>query len=79
MPLGISSLLLLLIDGFVDIVDDESSFQFSPEAEFTPSLYFHITLATGTEAESTYFEKLLQRERHIKILSIQIVFKRIIA
>ena len=49
----ISSLLSLLNAISVDIVDDEGSFQFSPEAEFTSPLYVHITCATDTEAEIT--------------------------
>ena len=58
--LRVSSLLSLLNDSYVDSVDDEGSFQFSPEAEFTSHLYFHITLATDTEAESPWFAQLLQ-------------------
>ena len=57
----VSSLLSLLNDASVDIVDDESSFQFSPEADFTSPLYVYITLATETEAESPGFAQLLQR------------------
>ena len=49
----ISSLLSLLNAISVDIVDDEGSFQFSPEAEFTSPLCVHITRATDTEAEIT--------------------------
>ena len=48
----IDSLLLSpLNDAPGDIVDDESSFQFFSEAEFTSTLYVHFTLATDTEAE----------------------------
>ena len=47
-------------DGSVDNVNDEGSFQFSPEAEFTSPLYVHITLGTDTEAESPCFAQLLQ-------------------
>ena len=58
--LRVSSLLSPLNDASGDIVVDEGSFQFSPEAEFTSPLYVHITFATDTEAESTCFAKLLQ-------------------
>ena len=44
----------------VDIADDEGSFQFSPETEFTPPFYVHITFATDAEIESPYFAQLLQ-------------------
>ena len=54
-----SSLLLPLNEASVDIFDDEGTFQFSPEAEFTSSLYVLITLATDTEAESPTFAQLL--------------------
>ena len=50
--LRVSSLLSPLNDASVDIVDDEGSFQFSPEAEFTSHLYVHITLAKDTEVGS---------------------------
>ena len=50
--LRVSLLLSPLNNAFVDIVDDEGSFQFSPEAEFTFHLYVHITLATDTEADT---------------------------
>ena len=49
-----------LNDVSVDIADDEGSFQFSPEAKFTSSLYIHITFATDAEAESPCFAQLLQ-------------------
>ena len=42
-----------LNDASVDIRDDEDSFQFSPEAEFTSHLYVHVIFATDTEAELT--------------------------
>ena len=44
----------------VDIVDDEGSFQFFPEAELTSPLYTDITRATEIEAESPYFAQMLQ-------------------
>ena len=47
-------------DVSVDIDDDESSFQFSPEAGLISPLYVYITLATDTEAESLCFAQLLQ-------------------
>ena len=58
--LRVSSLLFSLNDVSVDLVDDEGSFQFSPEAEFKRPLYVHITLATDTEAEAPCFTQLLQ-------------------
>ena len=54
----VSLLLSLLNDASVSIVDDEGSFQFSPEAEFASPLYVHINLATDTEAESLCFAQL---------------------
>ena len=57
--LRVSSLLSSLNDASGDIADYESSFQFSPEAEFKSPLYAHITL-TDNEAESPYFTPLLQ-------------------
>ena len=59
-PLRVSSLLSLLNDAFVDIADDEGSFQFSPEVEFASALYIHSTLATDVEKESPSFPQLLQ-------------------
>ena len=56
--LRVSSLLSPLNDASVDIVYDESSFQFSPEAEFTSPLYICVTLSTDTEAESSCFLRL---------------------
>ena len=53
--LRVSSLLSPLNDASGDIVVDEGSFQFSPEAEFTSPLYVHITLAANTETESPRF------------------------
>ena len=53
--LRVSSLLSPLNDASGDIVADEGSFQFSPEAEFTSPLYVHITLAANTETESPHF------------------------
>ena len=58
--LRVSLLLSLFNDTSVNIVDDEGSFQFSPETEFTSYLYVHITLATDTEAESLCFAEVLQ-------------------
>ena len=65
-PLRVSPLLSLLNNVSVDVAEDESSFQFSPEAKFTSSLYVHIIFAADTEAEiqtislviSTTLEKL---------------------
>ena len=45
------SLLTPLNDASVDIVDEEGSLSFYPEAEFTPFLYIHIPIATETEAK----------------------------
>ena len=45
-------LLSLSNDVSVDIVDDEDSFQFSPEAKFTSNSYVHVTLATNTGTET---------------------------
>ena len=42
--LGVSSSLLPLTNASADTIDDEGSFQFSPEAEFTPPSYIHIIL-----------------------------------
>ena len=58
--LRVSSLLFSLNDASFDVVDDEGSFEFSPEAEFTPLLYVHIPLATDTEEEAPCFTQLLQ-------------------
>ena len=58
--LKVSSLPLPLNDASGDNVDDESYYQFSPEAEFTSPLYVRITLATDTEAESLCLTQLLQ-------------------
>ena len=55
-----SSLLSPLNEASFDIFDDEGSFQFCPEAEFTSSLYVLIALATDTERESKTFAQLLQ-------------------
>ena len=41
-------------DASVDIGDDEDSFQFSHEAEFTSDVYVHVNFATDTEAELPY-------------------------
>ena len=48
------SLLSSLNDAFVDTVDDEDSFKFSPKTEFTLPLSVHITLVADTEAESLH-------------------------
>ena len=64
--LRVFSLLSLLNDASVDILDDETSFQFSPEAIFISPLYIHITLATDTEAESPCFAQLLQCQKHVE-------------
>ena len=58
--LRVSSLLSPLNDGSGDIVDDEGSFQFSPEPELTSALHVHSTLATDTEAGSLCFAQQLQ-------------------
>ena len=58
--LRVSSLLSPLNDASADIVDDEGSFQFSPEAEFRSPSYVHITFATETEAETPCLGQLLQ-------------------
>ena len=75
--LRVSSLLSTLNDASVDIVDDQDSFQFSPEAEFT--LPFHITLVTDTEPESLCLAQLLQFKKYVEPVSIQVAFKRVIA
>ena len=41
--LRVSSLLSLIDDASVDIVDDEGSFQFSPEGELASPLYVRFT------------------------------------
>ena len=43
-----------------DILNDERSFYFSPEAEFISPLYFHIIFANDTEVESPCFAQMLQ-------------------
>ena len=58
--LRVSSLLLSLIDAFVDIVADQGCFKFSPESEFTSHLYVQMNLEVDTEAESPCFSWLLQ-------------------
>ena len=56
-----ASLLLSPLNGAsVDVADDEISFQFAPEAEFTSPLYFRIALAKDTEAGSLCFAQLRQ-------------------
>ena len=77
--LRVSSLLSPSNDAYVDTVEDEGSFQFSPKAEFTLHLHIHITFATDTEAGSPCFTQLLKCKRQIEILSIQTAFKRVIA
>ena len=56
--LRVFSLLSPLNDASVDIVDGEDSCQFSSEVEVALDLYVHITLPTGTEAESLCFAQL---------------------
>ena len=51
-------IIITIIITSVDINDNEGSFQFSPEAEFTSPLYVHITPETDTEAESPIFTEL---------------------
>ena len=52
-----------------DVVDDEDSFAFSPKADLTSPMYVHITLGIDTEADSSYFTKLLHYSQNIlKIL-----------
>ena len=63
----------------VDNVDDEGSFQISHEAEFTSTLYVHITLLADTEAGSPSSAQLLQYWKHAKTLSTYVAFKRVIA
>ena len=75
----VSLLLSSLNDAFVDIVDGEGSFEFSPIAEFTSHLHVHITLAADTEATSLRLVQLLKCQKHAETLNIQIDFKRIIA
>ena len=71
--LRVSSLLSPLHDESVYIADDEDSFQFSPEDEFTPSL--QQTLKQNHRALLNGYALL----KHVKTLSIQIAFKRVIA
>ena len=59
----------------VDIVNDNVSFQFSPEDEFTLPLYAHITLTTNTEAEY----RALLNCHSVRTLKIQIALKCAIA
>ena len=56
--LRVSTLPSPLYDAFDDIVDDECSFQFSPEAEFTSPAYVHVTLTTNNQAELPCFAQL---------------------
>ena len=56
----------------------EGSFQFSPEVEFISPLYIHITLVTGTGAESACFARLLQCEEHAETFSIQMTLKELL-
>ena len=56
--LRVLTLLSPLCDAFDDIVDDECSFQFSPEAEFTSPAYVHVTLTTNNQAELPCFAQL---------------------
>ena len=49
--LRVSSLQLPSNDASGETIDDKSSCQFSPEAEFTSPIYVHITLLTDTERE----------------------------
>ena len=71
-------MLFSLNDASVDFVDDEGFFQFSPEAEFTPPLYVHIIFATDTEREALCFTQLLQCQKHVEPLSIEMTFKRLV-
>ena len=57
--LRVSSLLSLLNDASVDIVDDEGFFSFLLKVNAQP-LYVHVTLLTDTEAESPWFAQLRQ-------------------
>ena len=52
--LRVSLLLSLLKDTSVAIGDDEDSFQFSTEVEFTSHLHVHVTFATETEVKLPY-------------------------
>ena len=52
-------------DTSVDIVEDESSFETSPKAEYISTLYVHITLPKDTEAEPPHF---LEHVRNVKVL-----------
>ena len=45
----------------VHLVDDEGSFQFSPEAEFISPLHVQVTFPTDTKAESLCFVRLQLR------------------
>ena len=63
----------------IHFVDVESSFQFSPDAEFISLLYVHITLASDTEPESLCFPQLPLCYKHVESISIQMAFKRVIA
>ena len=53
------------------MVDVEGSNQFSHEAEFISLLYVHITFATETEAESTWFAQLIQCWNMLKLLAFK--------
>ena len=59
--LRVSSLLSPLNNACLAIVDDDSSFQFSFEAQLTSFIQVHITFATNTEAEPFRFAQLLLR------------------
>ena len=59
--LGVSSLLPPLNNASVHLVDDEGSFQFSPEAEFISPLHVQVTFPADTKAESLCFVRLQLR------------------
>ena len=69
--LRLLTLLSPLYDAFDDIVDDECSFQFSPEAEFTSPAYVHVTLATNNQAELPCFAQLRQSLQYVETFIIQ--------
>ena len=66
----VSSLSWPLSDASGDIINDDSSLQFSPETEFPSTSYAQITLAIDTEAESPCFAQLLECYKLVEALHL---------
>ena len=60
MNVRVFSLVPSLNDNYVDITEDEGSFEFSPKTEFTSPLDVHSIPVTDIEAESLLSTQLLQ-------------------